>query len=89
MTFLLLQLLPEYMQELGYKTHFIGKWHLGFCNIKMHPMRRGFHSFYGMYNGKADYFNHTSKRSGYDMTNNLTVDWSADGVYATHLFTDK
>ena len=59
----------------------------------MTPTYRGFDTFYGMYNGMGDYFTHISKQSGYDMHNdvgtNLTVDWSAKGIYSTHLFTDK
>ena len=87
------ELLPHKLRTLGYKTHMVGKWHLGFCNHNMTPTYRGFDTFYGMYNGMGDYFTHLSKQGGYDMHNdvgpNLTVDWSAKGIYSTHLFTDK
>ena len=87
------KLLPQKLRTLGYKTYMVGKWHLGFCNHNMTPTYCGFDTFYSMYNGKAEYFSHLSKKDGYDMQNdvgpNLTVDWSAKGIYSTHLFTDK
>ena len=84
---------PEHLQREGYKTHMVGKWHLGFCNFNMTPTYRGFDTFYGKYNGEGDYFTHISKKNGYDLHKDegtsLTIDWSANGTYSTHLFTDK
>merc|ERR1712121_504104 len=31
------KLMPESLRELGYATHAVGKWHLGFCNWKLTP----------------------------------------------------
>ncbi|XP_025102556.1 arylsulfatase J-like isoform X2 [Pomacea canaliculata] len=83
------KMLPQSLKELGYATHMVGKWHLGFCRWDMTPTRRGFDSFYGMYNGYADYFTHTEHRDGYDLVFNDTPVWSANGTYSTHLFTQR
>ncbi|XP_076438583.1 arylsulfatase I-like [Babylonia areolata] len=87
------QLLPERLKKLNYRTHYVGKWHLGFCHKKATPTGRGFDTFYGMYNGKAGYFDHVSKKGGYDFHldtgDNYTVDWGAKGRYSTSLFTER
>jgi len=36
----------------------VGKWHLGHCHRRYHPLNRGFTHFYGCYNGAIDYFTH-------------------------------
>ena len=40
-------LLPQYMKDLGYTTHGLGKWHLGFCSQSYTPLRRGFDTYHG------------------------------------------
>ncbi|KAL8614933.1 hypothetical protein ACOMHN_059856 [Nucella lapillus] len=85
--------LPEYLKKLGYSTHYVGKWHLGFCRKKATPTGRGFDTFYGLYNGKAGYYNHFSKKGWYDfhmdVGDNYTLDRSAAGKYSTFLFTNR
>ena len=44
-------LLPQYMKDLGYTTHGLGKWHLGFCSQSYTPLRRGFDTYYGLFVG--------------------------------------
>ncbi|XP_019628245.1 PREDICTED: arylsulfatase B-like [Branchiostoma belcheri] len=59
--------LPEKLKELGYATHVVGKWHLGFCNWNYTPTYRGFDSFCGFYNGQDDYYKHTVRKCHFDL----------------------
>jgi arylsulfatase A-like enzyme len=44
-------LLPAKLKAVGYKTHMLGKWHLGHYKVAYHPQNRGFHTFYGTLGG--------------------------------------
>ena len=48
-------LFPRRLQEAGYVTGCIGKWHLGAAE-PFHPNNRGFDYFYGFLGGGHDYF---------------------------------
>ena len=52
------KLLPEYLKELGYATHLIGKQHLGHAREAYTPTFRGFDSHYGYWLGAHDYYDH-------------------------------
>ncbi|EEC11891.1 arylsulfatase B precursor, putative, partial [Ixodes scapularis] len=56
---LYLKVMPEFFKDMGYETHMIGKWHLGYFRKEYTPTYRGFDSFYGYYNGAEDYYNHS------------------------------
>nr|KAG5703216.1 hypothetical protein BaRGS_034127 [Batillaria attramentaria] len=88
-----LKLLPEELQDLGYKTHMIGKWHLGYCDWDLTPMNRGFPSFYGKIKGNSDYYTHNAQHKYilnyydfFDGTRNVS---EAVGHYSTTLFSDR
>jgi len=49
-------LLPELLQELGYRTGLVGKWHLGESVPEHHPLARGFDFFFGMLGGGHSYW---------------------------------
>lgn len=62
--------LAQALQEAGYRTAMVGKWHLGAHDAAYLPTRRGFDQHYGHYLGAIDYFNH--RRDG-------GLDWHRDG----------
>lgn len=52
------RLLPEALQEAGYDTAIVGKWHLGHADLAFWPKQRGFDYQYGPMIGEIDYFTH-------------------------------
>ncbi|KAK7089174.1 hypothetical protein V1264_024944 [Littorina saxatilis] len=79
--------LPEMLGKQGYRTHIVGKWHLGMCNWKYTPTERGFESFFGYYSGMEFYYNHT-RLDGYDFRANKSVALDPTRTYADYLFVD-
>ena len=52
--------IAQAMSDNGYKTHMLGKWHLGHSTPRFLPTARGFDTFTGMLNGESYYW---SKRN--------------------------
>ncbi len=46
--------LPQVLQQAGYRTGAVGKWHLG-AHPQFHPNRRGFEHYYGLLGGGHNY----------------------------------
>ena len=61
--------LAQALDDVGYRTAIMGKWHLGHHEPDYLPLRRGFDHQYGHYNGALDYFTH--RRDG-------GLDWHRD-----------
>jgi len=64
------RLMPQALQEAGYETAIVGKWHLGHADRKYWPQQRGFDHQYGPLLGEIDYFTHSAHG---------TKDWFRDG----------
>ncbi|MBW2422831.1 MAG: sulfatase-like hydrolase/transferase [Deltaproteobacteria bacterium] len=62
-------LLSEALQDAGYQTAIVGKWHLGHSHVRQTPNRRGFDHFYGHLLGALDYYTH-SRFGGHDWQRN-------------------
>lgn len=77
--------LPQMLQEAGYRSTIIGKWHLG-LEEENHPCRRGFDSFRGFLGDMMDdYYTHLRHGNNYMRTDYETIDQQG---HATDLFTD-
>ncbi|XP_046553561.1 arylsulfatase I-like [Haliotis rubra] len=85
--------IPQRLKTLGYDTHMVGKWHLGFCNWKYTPTYRGFDTFMGYYAGMEDYFTHVRDEVadyyGYDFRNMTDVYKDVQGEYSTYVFVKR
>ena len=90
-------LLPEMLKRNGYKTHGVGKWHLGMHTWEHTPPKRGFETWFGMFLGEQGYFSHKKigrtdfRENYYDLDGNLVDNVRKDlkGKYNTYLYTDK
>ncbi|RUS91680.1 hypothetical protein EGW08_000506 [Elysia chlorotica] len=78
-------LLPQVLKKNGYKTHAVGKWHLGYCKWECTPNYRGFDSFQGYYASREDYYT-KSHNDGFDFHKNKDVFWQANGTYSSYYY---
>ncbi|RZF37524.1 hypothetical protein LSTR_LSTR008562 [Laodelphax striatellus] len=86
------KLLPEYLKELGYTNHIVGKWHLGSYKKEYTPLFRGFETHLGLWSGHHDYFDHSAVEWdlwGFDIRRGMDVAWDLHGKYSTDIFTDE
>ncbi|KAG4069818.1 hypothetical protein HA402_006833 [Bradysia odoriphaga] len=82
------KILPEYLKDLGYSNHIVGKWHLGHFRREYTPLFRGFDSHVGYWTGHHDYFDHTADEKpswGLDIRRGLDVAYDLHGAYTTDI----
>jgi arylsulfatase A-like enzyme len=78
--------LPSLLQQVGYKTSLIGKWHLG-QPPAFGPLKSGYDRFWGIRSGAIDYYSHLNSRGQPDL-------WDGDEAvekagYLTDLLGDR
>ncbi|VVC28693.1 Alkaline-phosphatase-like, core domain,Alkaline phosphatase-like, alpha/beta/alpha,Sulfatase, N- [Cinara cedri] len=87
------KILPQYLKDVGYSTHLIGKWHLGSYKTDFTPTRRGFDSHFGYWNGYISYRNSThSTRTMSGKDARRGIERAGDEMndrYVTDIFTDE
>ncbi|XP_077983191.1 arylsulfatase B-like, partial [Glandiceps talaboti] len=76
------ELFPKRLQDAGYTTYGVGKWHLGFCNSSYVPSgpTRGFDHYYGFYNSALLYREHTIGNNVFRPSPYIGFDLVDDGV---------
>ncbi|XP_042148472.1 LOW QUALITY PROTEIN: arylsulfatase B [Ixodes scapularis] len=91
-----LKLLPQWLGDLGYDAHIIGKWHLGFYKKEYTPTMRGFRTHVGSWGCFVDYYSHektmsgpATHPSGLDFRRDFRASHFDSGKYLTHLLTDE
>ncbi|XP_075743510.1 arylsulfatase B isoform X2 [Rhipicephalus microplus] len=89
-----LKLLPEWLNDLGYSSYMVGKWHLGFHKTEYTPTRRGFLSHVGSWSGACEYTTHEwatlgTTDYGLDFRRNLTLAPEDSGRYYTEIVTEE
>lgn len=88
-------LISTVLQESGYKTACIGKWHLGDA-LPFHPLNRGFDEFFGFLGGGHQYYPSITdkvepKVNDYQffLQRNFEDYKSPEGAYLTDMLTDE
>ncbi|XP_055692901.1 arylsulfatase B-like [Lutzomyia longipalpis] len=85
------EILSQCLQDVGYKTHIVGKWHLGFARKTFTPTYRGFDSHIGNLGPYIDYWAFTQQTSyypaGFDFRYNMDVYRNRSDEYATDVVT--
>ncbi|KAL4707476.1 hypothetical protein ACJJTC_000120 [Scirpophaga incertulas] len=87
------RILPQYLKDLGYSTHLVGKWHLGSYKKAYLPCQRGFDTHTGFITGKIDMYDHTNMETGtwgFDFRRDPEIiSHDLFGKYATDIYTEE
>ncbi|WP_417392853.1 sulfatase-like hydrolase/transferase [Gimesia sp.] len=75
----------ELLQQAGYKTGLIGKWHQGYPHNSMefHPDNHGFDTFIGYHSGNIDFISHVGDHVKHDWWHGRNE--TKEPGYSTHL----
>jgi len=84
------KLIAERLGDAGYKTHLVGKWHLGYCSWRCTPTHRGFDTHYGFLSGGIDRYSKIAQHTDglFDWWNNEESVRTAAGDYGEIQLTD-
>ena len=82
------RIMPEQLATMGYRNYLVGKWHLGGSKPMYHPLRRGFHHFYGLLGGGFNYFTKQCGNGRYDLWNDFEPLYD-NVTHATDLFNEE
>jgi arylsulfatase A-like enzyme len=77
-------LISTVLQDTGYRTGLIGKWHMG-VRSEFHPNQRGFDDFYGFLGGGKDYFGPYKSQTQGNTVNDYRTHPEHNGVDDTSL----
>lgn len=84
-------MLPAKLRQVGYRTHQVGKWHLGLLEKWMTPVGRGFETSLGYLGGGEDHYTQMSTEYGCskDVVDLYKSDAPAigyNGTYGAHIY---
>ena len=90
---LCLRLWPQFLSPYGYRSHLVGKWHLGFHRRSFTPTARGFDSHFGYWSGEIGYYDHVAIEDGgawgIDFRQDFQLALNYTNRYTTQLFTER
>eukprot|EP00090_Calanus_glacialis_P001505 TRINITY_DN11078_c0_g1_i1.p1 TRINITY_DN11078_c0_g1~~TRINITY_DN11078_c0_g1_i1.p1 ORF type:complete len:485 (-),score=87.39 TRINITY_DN11078_c0_g1_i1:134-1588(-) len=92
------ELLPQMLKRAGYSTNAVGKWHLGYCNEDFLPTRRGFDTFFGLWQQSTNYrsreivcssYKFNKDMIGYDLRRNESVSYDYNKMFAPNMYSKE
>lgn len=88
-------MLPAKLQQVGYSTHHVGKWHLGNLQDWMIPVNRGFNTSLGYLSGGEDHYTQVNRAGGpfgceaIDLWQNHGPAYGMNGRYGEYIYNDE